>query len=382
MLAALGTDAGDVANAAWPMGLSHNRLGMKGAGWARQQNVEVLPGASDMAGVDMRLSPHAYRELHWHKANEWAFVMNGSCRIQSTTANGQTTTDDLNAGDVWFFPAGSPHSIQAFDQGVEFLLVFDDGSFSEEGTSLASELFLRNPSSVLAKNFQTDVSAFTNIPTGQLYIFPGTPAPTNMAEQTVTGPAGAMPDSQAMTFHWSQQAAYEVPGGSVKILDQSTFPITDISAALVTIKPGAMREIHWHLTSDEWNYFLAGSARITVFQAPQSSRTFDYQAGSVGYIPVASAHYIENVGEDDVVVLEMLKTPFFTGMFVVDCIRYINANRIPDISAAQWLGLTPPQIVKDTLNLPDDVISSLPKTKPYILPGNVNMTTTNFTTHA
>ena len=45
------------------MGLSHNRLGLKGAGWARQQNEAVLPAAIAMAGVDMRLSPHAYREV-------------------------------------------------------------------------------------------------------------------------------------------------------------------------------------------------------------------------------------------------------------------------------------------------------------------------------
>ena len=49
------------------MGLSHNQLGQKGAGWARQQNVDVLPAALEMAGVDMRLSPNAYRELHWHQ---------------------------------------------------------------------------------------------------------------------------------------------------------------------------------------------------------------------------------------------------------------------------------------------------------------------------
>lgn len=62
------TDQGDVPNAMWPMGLSHNKLGQDGAGWARQQNKAVLPAATDMAGVDMRLAPHAYRELHWHTA--------------------------------------------------------------------------------------------------------------------------------------------------------------------------------------------------------------------------------------------------------------------------------------------------------------------------
>lgn len=86
------------------MGLSHNRNGLVGAGWARQQNKAVLPGATAMAGVDMRLSPHAYRELHWHSTSEWSLILNGSVRVQAVNENGQTFVDDLNAGDVWFFP--------------------------------------------------------------------------------------------------------------------------------------------------------------------------------------------------------------------------------------------------------------------------------------
>jgi hypothetical protein len=46
-----------------------------------------MPDATEMAGVDMRLEPAAYRELHWHVASEWSLILNGSCRIQvgSTT---------------------------------------------------------------------------------------------------------------------------------------------------------------------------------------------------------------------------------------------------------------------------------------------------------
>lgn len=69
-----GTDAGDVPNLKWPMGLSSNRGGLQRAGFARQQNIEELPAATEMAGVDMHLEPHAYRELHWHQANEWSIM--------------------------------------------------------------------------------------------------------------------------------------------------------------------------------------------------------------------------------------------------------------------------------------------------------------------
>lgn len=230
---------------------------------------------------------------------------------------GQTTYDDLNAGDVWFFPAGLPHTIQALDKGVEFLLVFDSGSFSEDNTFLASELFLRTPKSVLAKNLKTDVSAFNNAPTDQLYIFPGTPAPSNISAQNITGPAGSIPTNSSFTYHFSQQAPYVVDGGSIKIIDPTTFPIaSNFSVALVTVQPGAMREIHWHVDSDEWNFFIAGNARITVFSAPESSRTFDFAEGDVGYVPFPDSHYIENTGDVDMIYLEILQAPKFTGEWI------------------------------------------------------------------
>ena len=79
-----------------------------------------------------------------------------------------------------------------------------------------------------------------------------------------------------------------MPGGSVKILDSVTFPAAfDFAVGLFTIKPGAMRELHWHTTSDEWNFIIAGQGRLTVFVAPDSSRTFDFQAGDVGYVPLS-----------------------------------------------------------------------------------------------
>jgi hypothetical protein len=103
-LAPPGTDHGGVDNAEWPLGLSHQKLGLQRAGWSRQQNIDNIPAATDFAGVDMRLEEGAYRELHWHKAAEWSYVLNGSVRVQAVSENGETFVDDLNAGDVWFFP--------------------------------------------------------------------------------------------------------------------------------------------------------------------------------------------------------------------------------------------------------------------------------------
>ncbi|CAG7919374.1 unnamed protein product [Penicillium olsonii] len=348
-LAPPGTDHGQTINAQWPMG----KLGQDGAGWARQENVNVMPDATLMAGVDMRLEPAGYRELHWHVAAEWSLVLNGSCRIQAVNENGETFIDDVVAGDVWFFPPGIPHSIQALDDGVEFLLVFDDGDFSEDNTFLASEVFLHTPKEVLSKNFGLDVSAFDKIPEDELYIFKGTPAPADIEKQNVKTSAGLVPRTESYSYHFSEQPAHEVAGGSVKIVDPLTFPIaSNFSAAVVTVHPGGMREVHWHPTSDEWTFFISGQGRATLFTAPNAATTFDYRGGDVGYFPKSNSHYIENTGDEDLVFVEVLQAPSFT-----------------DMSLGQWIGSTPKQIIADTLNLSNDTLSKLKPEKQYVVAG-------------
>ncbi|KAK3062778.1 hypothetical protein LTS18_003365 [Coniosporium uncinatum] len=334
-LAPPGTDHAGVINAQWPMGLSHSKLGLDNAGWSKQENTKVMPDATAMAGVDMRLEPGAYRELHWHVASEWALMLNGSVRLQAINEKGD----------------GVPHSIQALETGAEFMLVFDDGDFTEDNTFLVSEIFAHNPKEVLAKDLNIPISAFNNIPAGELFIFPGTPAPKDISKQNITNSNGVLPQNQTYSYHFSEQEAMQVPGGSVKVIDPLSFPIAaKFSAAIVTIKPGAMREIHWHPSSDEWSFFLAGKARATLFTPPSNANTFDYRAGDVAYFPQSNSHYIENVGDEDVVMLEVLQADHFS-----------------DISLGQWIGTTPPQIVADTLHIDLDTIKTISKEKQYVV---------------
>ncbi|KAF4769299.1 hypothetical protein HAV15_008825 [Penicillium sp. str.  len=340
-LAPPGTDHGQTINAQWPM---------DGAGWARQENTVVMPDATLMAGVDMRLAPAGYRELHWHVAAEWSLVLNGSCRIQAVNENGETFVDDLTAGDVWFFPPGVPHSIQALDDGVEFLLVFDDGDFSEDNTFLATEVFLHTPREVLSKNFGVDISAFDKIPDDELYIFKGTPAPADIEKQNLLGLYLALRATHIISL---SSRPTKLLGGSVKIVDPLTFPIaSNFSAAIVTVHPGGMREIHWHPTSDEWTFFISGQGRATLFTAPNAATTFDYAGGDVGYFPKSNSHYIENTGDEDLVFVEVLQAPEFT-----------------DMALGQWIASTPKQIVADTLNLSEDTLKNLKTEKQFVVAG-------------
>lgn len=343
------TDHGSTPQSKWSFALSHQRI--ESAGWAKQQNEAVLPVATEIAGVTMHLEPNAYRELHWHTSAEWAYVLAGTVRVSSVDTTGKSFVDDTSVGDLWYFPAGRPHSLQAHSEGAEFLLVFDDGGFNEDETFLLTDWLAHIPREVLAKNFQVDLSVFKDIPESQLYIFHGTEDNNTVTEDfnSVNNPYGEIPDP--FSFHFSQQPATNYSGGSVKVVDSGTFAAsTTIAAALVTIDPGALRVLHWHPTNDEWSYFISGKARVTVFASSSNSRTFDFQAGDVGYIPASQPHYIESIGDEPVVVLEIMKSDKFT-----------------DISLAQWLSLTPHQVTVDTLSVSKEFVDGIdPQSGPVV----------------
>ncbi len=336
------TDAGTLPNLKFSFALAHNRL--QEGGWARQVTVRELPIATTLAGVNMRLNPGGVREMHWHKEAEWAYMLNGRARISAVDQEGRNFLDDVGVGDIWNFPAGIPHSIQGLEEGCEFLLVFDDGNFSEDSTFLITDWFAHTPRAVLAKNFGVPESAFAGIPTHERYIFPAK-VPGPLASDKVSDPQGRLP--QKFSHRLLAQEPLKTSGGTARIVDSRNFPAAStIAAALVEVEPGAMREMHWHPNNDEWQYYIEGSGRMTVFASEGRARTFDYQAGDVGYVPFAMGHYIENTGDTPLRFLELFKSP-----------------RFADVSLNQWMALTPPELVQAHLNLNPTVMGALRKQK-------------------
>jgi oxalate decarboxylase len=335
------TDSGTVPNLKFPFAQAHNRV--LGGGWAREVTTRELPVAEDLAGVNMRLKPGAIRELHWHKEAEWAYMLAGSARITIVDPDGRLFIDDVGVGDLWYFPAGYPHSIQGLAEGCEFLLVFDDGGFSENETLLITDWFAHTPRAVLAQNFGAPESAFDAIPLDyehSRYIFAGD-VPPALEIDRASAPAGASPIS--FTHRLLAQAPVEHSGGRVRVVDSSNFPASrTIAASMVEIEPGGMRELHWHPNASEWQYYLRGQGVMTVFASGGKARTFDFQAGDVGYVPYAMGHYIRNTGDEPLI---------FLGLF--------RSDHFAELSLNQWMALVPPELVKAHLNLDDATVAAL-----------------------
>lgn len=174
------TDEGDVGPIWYSFDLAHKRI--QDGGWTHQVTQRELPSSKDLAGVNMRLTAGSFRELHWHTADEWSIMLEGNARITVLNPDGTIFIDDVAKGDLWYFPAGFPHSIQGLGpDGCEFLLVFNEGMFSEDNTFLLSEWLAHTPPAVLSKDLNLDSSAVGSLPADLLYIFPAA-LPRSLAE--------------------------------------------------------------------------------------------------------------------------------------------------------------------------------------------------------
>jgi oxalate decarboxylase len=348
------TDAGTIPNLKFSFSDTHMQLHL--GGWSREVTARELPISKTIAGVNMRLTPGGVRELHWHTQSEWAYMLLGRARITSVDQNGRNFIADVGKGDLWFFPSGIPHSIQGLEEGCEFLLVFDDGNFSELNTFTISDWFAHTPKDILADNFGVPESAFDHIPTKQRYIFQAN-VPGSLESQKVPDPYGTVPKS--FTYKLLAQDPIVTPGGTVRIVDSTNFPIsTTIAAALVEIKPGGMREMHWHPNNDEWQYYLSGTGRMTVFASSGVARTFNYRAGDVGYVPFAMGHYIQNTGDQSLWFLEIFKS-----------------DRFADVSLNQWMALTPKELILDHLHVGPELMNVLRKEKWPVVKYDRNLNT-------
>jgi oxalate decarboxylase len=343
------TDRGNPAPIWYSFDLTPKRV--ESGGWTHQVTSREIPHSTDLAGVNMRLTAGSFRELHWHLADEWAIMLTGKARISLMQSDGKMFIDDVGPGDLWYFPAGLPHSIQGLEgDGCEFLLVFDQGDFSEDDTFLLSEFLAHTPPEVVKKNMGWDRQEWNQLPPTELYIFEAPlPGPLEADKQFL---GGFLETENKYTFKMgSMQPTSRLAGGEVRIVDSSNFTVArNIAAAMVTIKPGAMREMHWHPNASEWQYWIKGQGRMTVAVTGARARTMDFRANDVGFVPSMAGHYIENTGTEDLVFLEMFKAP-----------------KYQDVSLNQWIARMPDKMAAAHLKLSVSVIRRAPQDKEPIL---------------
>lgn len=346
MLVPPATDFGLLHNLRFSFADTH--MTIKPGGWSREITKRELPISDTFAMVDMNLSP-GVREMHSHQQSEFGYVLVGGARVTAVDEMGRNFIADCKPGEGWIFPKNVPHSIQGLHEGCEFLMLFDKGMYSEDHTFSISELFSHIPMDVLSANFGVPEETFDCVPKEEVYITDGgDPGP--IESQEIKSPYGTVPNTYKHELIHIKPI--ECKGGTIQIMDHHNFPAcTTVACARVVIKPGAMREIHWHSNQDEFQYYVHGNARMTVFMPGPKARTFNYHAGDVGYVPVGGFHYVQNIGNEDLIYIE-----------------FFNSTHFADISLAQWIALTPKEVVKSILNFDDEFLDKIPKeSQPIVM---------------
>jgi oxalate decarboxylase len=344
------TDVGDMPQFWASFNNAHKRV--QNGGWARQVTQTDFPISVDFSGVNMRLSAGGIRELHWHQAAEWAYMTYGSCRVTVLDTDGRAYVQDVKEGDLWFFPAGYPHSLQGLGpDGCEFVIVFDDGSATEFNTLLLTDWIAHTPPDILARNFGVPTDAFKSIPLNDLWIFQGKEPGLLSDDQEAVSSGGLPPNPFTFSLTGSTPRRKN-ENGILQVADSTIFKVSNtIAAAVETIKPGAIREMHWHPNADEWQYYTKGEARMTVFDAGPRAQTMDFRAGDVGVVKRNQGHYVQNTGTTDMQFLAVFKAPAYE-----------------EISLSNWLTRTPAALVAQHLNIDPAVLARFPKGGPGIVP--------------
>jgi oxalate decarboxylase len=316
---------------------------------AKEATVTQLPISKGIAGVTMRLAPGAMRELHWHAtAAEWAYVVSGRVRTTVFDPHGRAETNDFDPGDIWYFPRGHGHMLECLgDASCHFLLIFDNGYFSEFGTFSITDWIGHTPKPLLAKNFNLPETTFDGFPQREVYFARGARPPAEPA----TPLQGLRLPPESHRFRLTSQAPTGVfRGGRAWQADSRRFPISKTVTGMVfEIDRGALRELHWHPNADEWQYVLSGRASVTMFGSGGRYRTETLAQGDVGYIPQGYGHSIENVGDTPLRILIGL-----------------NSGIYEEIELAQWMAGNPVDVLATNFNKPAATFRNFPSRDAFI----------------
>ena len=303
-------------------------------GWAKESTVHQFPISKGIAGVHMFLDPGASRELHWHAiAAEWAYVIDGRCQTVVLDPSGASEINNYGPGDLWFFPKGHGHSIQTIgDKPCHFVLSFDNGAFSEHGTFSITDWIDVTPKDMLALSFGVPKDVFDAFPKGEVYIQAG---PVLPASEALDAPWPKESTHKFSLLH-DNRAVRDFEGGTFRLATVDEWPISkSMSGGVMTIKPGAMRNLHWNVNANEWHYYLRGKGQVALFGSGGRGKVAEFQPGDVAYIPQGFGHAIKNVGDEDLEIVQTWDNGKFEEIdltkWVQSSPRYLLANNFAGV---------------------------------------------------
>lgn len=166
-------------------------------------------------------------------------------------------------------------------------------------------------------------------------------------------PVGARGTTEAAPKDFSidllaQTKSVEADGCWLKEANFRNFPVsTAISGGVISLAPGALRELHWHAQAAEWAYVIAGRCRVTIIDPLGRFQTVDFAPGDIWYFPRGFGHSIQCVGEADCILL----LAFDSGTY----------SEYGTFSLTDWVATIPRHILSSTFGVSPSVFDGFPQ---------------------
>jgi oxalate decarboxylase len=175
------------------------------------------------------------------------------------------------------------------------------------------------------------------------------PAMASAAVRASAPESPTLPRSkQTNRFDFSQVKPQIVrAGGTLTEATGENFPVLrdqGAAAFLVVLKPGAAREPHWHPNCWELDIPLSGTGRLGVANPDATFSVQDLSPGQMGFIPQGYAHYIENLGSEDLRWMVVF-----------------NNSDPDDIGVSTTFAGMPTHMLTETLSLPNGALANANK---------------------
>jgi len=322
-------------------------------GWAREVTTRHLPIATGIAGAHLFINPGGAREMHWHTtAAEWAYILDGHCQVTVLDPEGDIEIANYQPGDLWYFPQGHSHSIQTLgDAPCHAILAFDDGLYGEHGTFGISDWLSQLDPALLTRNLGFPPAALAAFPRGETYIMQGDVIPLHGPQARSL--RSFSPDRSHRYPLMAEKPYRKSAGGTVHVASAREFPMsTTMTAAIVTLRPDALQELHWHPNANEWFYVARGQARATLFGVDKHLATADIAVGDCVYIPRGCGHSVQNVGSED-----------------CELVGVLDSGRYEENSLSQWVAGAPRHLLANNLGVDKDMLAGFPQRKVGIAAG-------------
>lgn len=140
----------------------------------------------------------------------------------------------------------------------------------------------------------------------------------------------------------------EFPGGLFRQIQHEAITNNTMDLAYLKLFPGGVRELHWHPLAAEWGFVSEGTCLITLMNNEGQYTNTLVEEGSMWYFPRSWGHSI--YGQDPDVGCTMILT-----------FDYPQAPTFNDLSISQMVSYFPPEVVRENLGVPQDVLDTFPK---------------------